>query len=110
MQDLILIYEMDDMDREKRPALHEIAYFGKNPLIFSLVKEKIEAIGMELKKRKYAPLSINNISDLKNKCKEYAENNPEDLGVQNAIYELNEVLDFFKEENTDDYFILYSFA
>lgn len=110
MKNLVPIYEMDDMDSEKRPTLREMAYFGKNPVIFSLVKEKVEAMGLEMKEYQYAPLSIDYISDLVNKCTEFAENNPEDLGIKSAIHELNEVLDFFKDKNSEDYFILYSFA
>lgn len=110
MKNLVPIYEMDDMDSEERPTLHEMAYFGKNPLIFSLVKEKTENMGLKLKERQYIPLSINDIYDLIEKCKEFSENNPEDLGIKSAIHELNEFLDFFKEKNPEDYFILYSFA
>lgn len=110
MKNLVPIYEMDDMDSEERPTLHEMAYFGKNPLIFSLVKEKTDEMKLELKERQYIPLSINDIYYLIEKCKEFSENNPEDLGIKSVIHELNEFLDFFKEKNPEDYFILYSFA
>lgn len=110
MKNLMPIYEMDDMDSEERPTLHEMAYFGKNPLIFSLVKEKIRSRGLDLKERQYFSLSIEDVFDVSKKCIEFSENNPEDLGIKSAIHELNEVLDFFKEENSEYYFILYSFA
>lgn len=110
MQDLIPIYEMDDMNNEERPTLCEMSYFGKNPVVFSLVKKKIESRGLELKERKYIELLLEDVIEISEKCKEFSENNPDDLGIKNAIYELNELIEYFKEENPEDYFILYSFS
>lgn len=110
MQDLIPVYEMDDMDTEERPTLHSMSYFGKNPTIFKLVKEKIELKGLELKEQKYVELTLTDVLGLAEKCRIYSENNPKDLSIKTVCSELNELIEYFQEEDPEDYFILYYFC